>query len=115
MLSHELNALTRANTPLAWTEAHQGAFDRLKELICEEGGRVLRLYQRDAPTLLYTGWCDHGIVTIMSHLDPPELHLWHPMCNDHVTFGHSWMTFQSLHGKYHVVGRGHRYLNPTLI
>ena len=68
VLAHDLNALTRANTPWVWTEVHQAAFDRLKELLCEEG-RVLRLYKRDAPTFLYTDWCNHGMGAVLAQVD----------------------------------------------
>ena len=68
VIAHDLNALTRANQSWVWTEAHQAAFDKLKQLLCEPG-RVLRLYQRDAPTFLYTDWCNHGMGAVLAQIN----------------------------------------------
>ena len=69
VLAHDLYALTKRNAPWVWTGHHQAVYDQLKELLCEEG-RVLRLYQRDATTLLYTDWCNHGMGAVLAQVDP---------------------------------------------
>ena len=60
VIAHDLYALTRLGRSWEWTDHHQAIFDQLKSLLCEEG-RVLRHYDRDATTLLYTDWCNHGM------------------------------------------------------
>jgi transposase InsO family protein len=68
VIAHDLHALTRLGVKWHWDDCHQTAFDTLKSLLCEEG-RVLRHYDRDATTLLYTDWCNHGMGAVLAQVD----------------------------------------------
>ena len=69
IIAHDLHTLTRLNTPWVWTPHHEEVFQQLKDLLCEEG-RILRTFDRDSDTIVYTDWSSYGMGAVLAQIDP---------------------------------------------
>ena len=69
VIAHDLHQLTCAATPWQWTEHHEAVFQQLKNLLCEEG-RVLRNFDRNSTTIVYTEWSNYGMGAVLAQLHP---------------------------------------------
>ena len=67
VISHDLHKLTSAAVPWEWTPLHEEKFQELKNHLCEPG-RVLRSFDRTAPTVLYTDWSNYGMGAVLAQL-----------------------------------------------
>ena len=63
-----LNALLKKDVPWVWTDVHDAAFNKWRSIMCEPGV-VLRRYDQNRPTVLYTDWSGVGIAAVLAQKD----------------------------------------------